>query len=166
MFGMLGGADNSGDWLATESSGALPLDEVLAHSVAAAPDVNVVATRNGEVVNILLWNYHDSDTPASPADVHLAIDGLHGQTVVSSEYRMDATHSNAYLAWQQMGSPAHPTEKQVDELQKAGRLQQTVPDHALALRQGTAAIDLTLPRQAVVLVRLRQVTAQDLPPIP
>jgi xylan 1,4-beta-xylosidase len=166
MFGMLGGAHNSGDWLATESSGALPLDEVLAHSVAAAPDVNVVATRNGEVVNILLWNYHDSDTPASPADIHLAIDGLHGQTVVSSEFRMDATHSNAYLAWQQMGSPAHPTEKQVDELQKAGRLQQTVPDHDLAPAQGVASIDLTLPRQAVVMVRLRQVTAQDLPPIP
>ena len=77
---------------------------------------------------------------------------------------MDATHSNAYLAWQQMGSPAHPTEKQVAELQTAGMLQQTVPDHALALDQGTAGIDLTLPGQAVVLVRLREVTAQDVPP--
>jgi len=39
-----------------------------------------------------------------------------------------------------------------------------VPDHALALRQGTADIDLTLPRQAVVLVRLREVTPQEFPP--
>jgi hypothetical protein len=63
-----------------------------------------------------------------------------------------------------MGSPAHPTSKQLEELENAGILQQTIPDHALALHQGTADIDLPLPRQAVVLVRLREVGAQDFPP--
>ena len=164
MFGKLGGEKPGAVWLATSSTGALPLNQIVQHSVTGAPDVNAVATRTSEVVDILLWNYHDSDIPAAPAQVHLVVDGLHGLSVVSSEFRMDATHSNAYLAWQQMGSPAHPTEKQVAELQTAGMLQQTVPDHALALDQGTAGIDLTLPGQAVVLVRLREVTAQDVPP--
>jgi len=164
MFGKLSGEKPGAVWLATRSTGALPEDEIAAHSVIGAPDVNAVATRSSEVVDILLWNYHDSDIPASAAQVHLTVDGLHGLTVVSSEFRMDATHSNAYLPWQQMGSPAHPTSKQLEELQNAGMLQQTVPDHALALRQGTADVDLTLPRQAVVLVRLREVTAQDFPP--
>jgi len=174
MFGMLGGGHaaqtSTGNallgatWLSTEGTGSLPLNDIVKNSVTGPPDVNAVATRNGEEVDVLLWNYHDADVPASPAQVHLTVDGLHGLTVVSSEFRMDATHSNAYLAWQQMGSPAHPTEKQVEELQNAGMLQQTVPDHALALSQGTAGIDLTLPGQSVVLVRLREVTAQDFPP--
>jgi len=174
MFGMLGGGRaeqtsaanvfSDAAWLATVSTGALSLDDVVEHSATGPPDVNAVATRNGEVVYILLWNYHDADFPAPAAQVHLTVDGLRGLTVVSSEFRMDATHSNAYQVWKQMGSPPQPTEKQVEELQNTGMLQQTVPDHALALRQGTADIDLTLPQQAVVLVRLREVTVQDFPP--
>jgi xylan 1,4-beta-xylosidase len=164
MFGKLGGKKSGAVWLETSSTGALTPDEIAQHGVIGAPDVNAVATRSGEVVDILLWNYHDSDVPAAPEEVHLAVDGLHGLSMVSSEFRMDATHSNAYRAWQQMGSPAHPTSKQLEELENAGMLQQTVPDHALALHQGTVDIELTLPRQAVVLVRLREVTAQDFAP--
>jgi xylan 1,4-beta-xylosidase len=143
-------------WVVTESSGALPLADVVEHSVAGAPDVNAVATRNGREVDILLWNYHDADVPAPPAQVHLSVDGMCSGTAVAAEFRMDATHSNAYRAWQQMGSPAHPTARQTEQLQKAGALQQTVQDHPIALDKGNAGIDLLLPRQAVVLVRLRE----------
>jgi xylan 1,4-beta-xylosidase len=151
-----GEAESGPVWLATDSGGALPLADVVEHSVAAAPDVNAVATRNGHEVDVLLWNYHDADVPAPAAQVHLTVDGLRGRTVVAAEFRVDATHSNAYRAWQQMGSPAHPTAEQAEQLQKAGALEQTEPDHPIALDEGKAAIDLTLPRQAVVLVRLRE----------
>ena len=40
LMGKLGG-----DWIETESDGALPLDQVVAQSVTAAADVNAVATR-------------------------------------------------------------------------------------------------------------------------
>ena len=158
MFGMLGapGLDNWGGWLATESSGALPLDDVVKSSVMAAPDVNAVATRNGNQVDILLWNYHDADVTAPPAEIHLIVDGLHGKTVTSAEFRMDATHSNAYLAWQQMGSPAHPSAEQLPLLEKAGALEQSVADHAIPVSAGAAGIDLEITRQGVVLVRLLQ----------
>jgi len=166
LFGMLGGgqsgAPHSGQaladaaWVATESSGALPMAEVVEHSAVAAPDVNAVATRNGHEVDVLVWNYHDADVPAPAAQVHLAVDGLRGKAVVAAEFRMDATHSNAYRAWQQMGSPEHPTADQSQQLAKAGALEQTVPDHSIALQNAKAAIDLTLPRQAVVLLRLRE----------
>ena len=158
MFGMLGapGLDNWGGWLATESSGALPLDDVVKNSVAGPPDVNAVATRNGREVDVLLWNYHDADVPAPPAGIHLTVDGLHGRTVVAAEFRMDATHSNAYRAWQQMGSPAHPAAEQILQLEKAGALEQSVPDHPIPVRAGVAGIDLEIPRQGVVLVRLLQ----------
>jgi xylan 1,4-beta-xylosidase len=157
MLGMLGGGpDAAAVWVATESSGALPLTQVLADSVTDAPDVNAVATRNGGEVDVLLWNYHDADVAAPAAQVRLGADGLRGRAVIATEFRMDATHSNAYRVWQQMGSPAHPGAEQIAQLQKAAALEQTVPDHSVPVHAGTAAIKLTLPRQAVVLVRLRE----------
>ena len=158
MFGMLGRGGETADaaWLKTESSSALPLAEVVANSVTGAPDVNAVATRNDAEVDILLWNYHDADVPAEPARIRLGVDGLHGKSVVSGAFRMDGTHSNAYHAWQQMGSPAYPTDEQKRQLEQAGALEQTEPDHPVAVRAGKIAINLDLPRQGVMLVRLRE----------
>ena len=160
LMGLLGrggpcDAASCGTWIATESKGALPLEQVVADSVTGAPDVNAVATRNGREVDVLLWNYHDADVPAPAAPIRLSVDGLSGDAVIEAEFRMDATHSNAYLAWQQMGSPAHPSTEQVQQLEKAGALEQTVADHRVAVKRGAARIELSIPRQGVVLVRLR-----------
>ena len=76
--------------------------------------------------------------------------------MTASEFRVDETHSNAYRVWQQMGSPAHPTPEQMQQLEQAGKLEQTASDHEVVLRGGKADIDLNLPRQGVVLVRLVQ----------
>ena len=158
MMGMMGrmGTDNRGGWLATESSGALPLDDVVEHSVTGAPDVNAVATRNGNEIDIFLWNYHDADVPAPTAEIELEVDGLKGLQAVASEFRMDETHSNGYRAWQQMGSPGHPTATQVGALQKAAGLEETVTDYAISVQGGKARVKLALPRQGVALVRIRQ----------
>jgi xylan 1,4-beta-xylosidase len=159
MFGMLGGGSSTAPekavWLKTESSGALPLAQVVANSVADAPDINAVATRNGSEVDILVWNYHDADVPVPDARVALAVDGLHGKNAVASGYRMDATHSNAYLAWQQMGSPEKLNDEQQKQLEKAGALEQTLSGYALPIQDGKVRLDIgPLPRQGVLLLRL------------
>ena len=160
MFGLLGGGatlrDHSATWIKAESTGSIPLDQVVANSVTGAPDVNAVATRNGDEIDVLLWNYHDADVAAAPAAIHVTVDGLSGKSAVAAEFRMDATHSNAYRLWQQIGSPEHPDEAQKRELEKAAALDQSVADHSVPLMDGSAAIDLTLPGQGVVLVRLRE----------
>jgi len=159
LFGMLG-RGNRTEWLAAESTGSIPLADVVANSVTASPDVNATATLitwdKGRDVNVLLWNYHDADVPAPPAEIHLTIDGLRSKTATASEFRVDEIHSNAYRAWQQMGSPAHPTPGETKQLEKAGALEQTVPAHTLNVKNGKAEIDLALPRQGVALVRLRE----------
>ncbi|MGO9338250.1 MAG: GH39 family glycosyl hydrolase [Terracidiphilus sp.] len=159
LFGMLGRGSHT-EWLATESTGAIPLGDVVANSVTASPDVNATATLiswdKSRDVNVLLWNYHDADVPAPPAEIHLTIDGLRSKTATASEFRVDEIHSNAYRAWQQMGSPAHPTPGETKQLESAGALEQTVPAHTLNVKNGKAEIDLALPRQGVALVRLRE----------
>jgi xylan 1,4-beta-xylosidase len=156
MMGMLGGGRVGGNWLSTTSTGGVPVDDIVAHSVTAAADVNAVATRNGREVDVLLWNYYDADVPAPPAQIHIAVDGLHGASVIASGFLMDATHSNAYAAWQQMGSPAHPATEQVAQLQKAGALEETVAEHTIMTKRGSAKLDLTIPRQGVMLIRLQE----------
>jgi len=158
MMGMMGetGLHNRGRWLATESSGALPLDDVIEHSVTGAPDINAVAARNGDEIDVLVWNYHDADVPAPAAEIELEVHGLKAGSAIASEFRMDETHSNGYRAWQLLGSPAHPTANQVAELQKAAGLEETVKDHAIAVEGGEARVKLTLPRQGVALVRIQK----------
>ena len=67
------------EWLAAKSTGAVPLADVVANSVTTTADVNATATLitwdKGRDVNVLLWNYHDADVPAPPAEIHLTIDG-------------------------------------------------------------------------------------------
>ena len=155
LMGMLGAGKPGASWLATASSGALPLERIIANSVTARLDVNTVATRNGREVDILLWNYHDADVESPPAEVRLHLDGLHGDTALAAEFSVDATHSNAWSAWQQMGSPAQPDAAQKAQLEKAAALEQTVPEHTIPVNSGKAELNLSLPRQAIVLVRLQ-----------
>jgi xylan 1,4-beta-xylosidase len=160
LMGMLGAGPaphrSLGNWLAVESSGALPLDQVVEHSVTGAPDVNAVATRNGSEVDILLWNYHDANVAAPPAQIRLSVDGIQSASARESEFRMDATHSNATRVWLEMGSPAKPSPVQLSGLEKAGSLEQTSPDHAVAVHAGKLDLALTLPRDGLLLVRLRE----------
>jgi xylan 1,4-beta-xylosidase len=161
LFGMLGEAKPRGDlsravWVQTESSGALRLADVVEQSVAAAPDVNAVATRNGKEVVVLLWNYHDADLPAANPTINLTVDSLQGESVTVVEYRVDATHGNAYRAWQQMGSPAHPTVEQMQQLENASKLRGAFFSRRMALRAGKAQFIFPLPRQGVMLLCIRE----------
>ena len=73
----------------------------------------------------------------------------------STHHRVDATHGNAYEAWQRMGSPQTPTKAQRAALERAGRLQPFAPPYRVNVQDGRVRLTLTLPRQAVSLVSLR-----------
>jgi xylan 1,4-beta-xylosidase len=149
MMGMMGGR-----YVAVTSSGAIPVDQVTAKSVRDAPDVNAVATRSAHQVDVLVWNYHDDDVAASPASVSLLVSRLPARKVKMQRFLMDGRHSNAYAVWRGMGSPEHPTAKQFEELQTAGKLASASPDVMLMTGDGRAKMSFQLARQGVTLVRL------------
>ena len=149
MMAMLGG-----DWVRTESTGALPLEHIVTRSVADAADVDAVATRRPHELDVLLWNYHDADVPAAPAQVEMEVLGLPHAQVTEEVYLMDAAHSNAYAAWQRMGSPQSPTAAQQAELVRAGKLERVVAARATMVKDGAVAMPVVLARQGVALVRL------------
>jgi xylan 1,4-beta-xylosidase len=146
----------SGNWIETESDGAMPLDQVVTQSVTGTPDVSAAATQNGNEIDVLVWNYHDSDVVVPDAQVRVEVDELRDARLTESEFRMDAEHSNAYRVWQQIGSPAQPNADQLKELQKAGQLEETVSGRSAEVTGGKAHFELAIPPQGVVLIRLQE----------
>lgn len=143
----------SGRNLPVTSTAALPLDSILADSVRSSPDLDAIATRSPRHIDVLLWNYHDDDLPSPPSPVHLTLRGLPSGQVRMEQFLVDRDHSNAYAAWLTMGSPEHPTVRQVADLNRAAELERPQDPSYLASRQGTAGVDLSLERQAVMLLR-------------
>lgn len=137
------------------SNGEIPLDAITANGVRGAPDIGTIATKTPDgKVQILVWNYHDDDVPGPDAAVTLNVAGLEGarnRRVV--EWRVDKGHANAWSAWQAMGSPQSPDDKQYAALESASRLI-AEPGRALSVHGGRATINVTVARQGVTLVVL------------
>jgi xylan 1,4-beta-xylosidase len=145
-----------GDRVEAASSGAIPLDAILAKGVRENPDVDVLATRDDRGVSILVWNYHDDDVAGPNAPIVLSVQGLPAGThrVLMRHYRIDSNHSNAYSVWKGMESPQDPTPDQQRQLEAAGQVQLLDSPNWLWSQSGTVSINFDLPRQAVSLIRL------------
>ena len=149
MFGMM-----KGDRVDVTSTGAPTLDVIRDTGVRGAPDVNAFATRSGRDLFILVWNYHDDDLPAPPAEVEVVVSGMPQGRPAVTHYRVDRDHSNSYEAWKKMGSPQPPTAAQYAALEKAGKLQRLPGEHRVRADRGELRLTFELPRQAVSLVTM------------
>jgi xylan 1,4-beta-xylosidase len=149
MFGML-----SGDLVQLTSSASVPVDEMLKSSVVGAPDVDGIATRGQNSLDILLWNYHDEDVTAPDIPVSITVAGLPAKTIHVARVLMDAEHSNAYAVWMKMGSPASPSPEQMAELQKRGSALEDLEEQTVKGSKAPLRLTLALRRQAVTLYRL------------
>ena len=151
MFGLLGN-----ERVEATSSGALASEDVVRDGVRGQPDVSVIATRQDHEVDILIWNYHDDDLPAAAAPIDLVVSGLPSKTSrgLLEHFRVDASHSNAFAAWKEMGSPQSPSEAQYERLEGAGQLQMLTSPAWVPIAQGAAHLEFDLPRQGLSLVRI------------
>ena len=105
MFSQMGGQR-----VAATSDGAVDLDAMMKTACRDKPDVAALASRDANRVTILAWHYHDDDVAGPDAAVTLSLEGLglkQGKARLQ-HFRIDAAHSNAFTAWQRLGSPAAP----------------------------------------------------------
>lgn len=152
MFGLLGR-----ERVKVTSPDALPTRDIVRDGVRARPEINAIAVRSDHQITILLWNYHDEDLPAPASPVELAISGLPTESTraLFENFRADASHSNSFAAWNQMGSPQTPSPEQYEKLEAAGQLQLLNSPARITLEKGTAHLSFPLPRQGVSLIRIR-----------
>jgi xylan 1,4-beta-xylosidase len=152
VFRMLG--KMNGQRLAVESDGEVPLDDMLKHGVRLRPDVSALASLANNHLCVLVWHYHDDDLPGADAAVGLTLEGLPAKIRQAhfAQFRIDASHSNAFAAWKSMGSPLQPTAEQLAQLEKAGQLAELKSPEDLRVTNGQTRLKLDLPRQSVALV--------------
>lgn len=145
-----------GERVAVESSAAMAADAIMHNGIRDRPDISAIASRSGDIVSVLLWNYHDDDVPAASAATRLTITGLpnSARRVLVRHYRIDSEHSNSYSVWKQMGSPQSPTAEEYARLESAGQLELIESPHWVSTSAGQVELDFSLPRQAVSLVQV------------
>jgi xylan 1,4-beta-xylosidase len=143
--------------VAVESSGALLLDEIVRRGVRRRPDVGAFASAGASSIAVMAWHYHDDDVAGPDAAVALTLEGLPPavREATVEHFRIDENHSNGFAAWKRMGSPQQPTSEQYAQLEKAARLAALGPAEKRSVANGTAALQFSLPRQAVSLIEVR-----------
>jgi xylan 1,4-beta-xylosidase len=146
----------TGEQVLARSSGAVPLEAILAQGVREAPDVSALASRAPGRLAVMAWHYHDDDVPGPEAEVKVDIHGLPTSVreATLTHERIDETHSNAYAAWLRMGSPVAPNREQYAELKAAGGLAALQAPARVPIVRGEATLAFELPRQAVSLLVL------------
>jgi xylan 1,4-beta-xylosidase len=146
----------AGRRLAVESSAEVPLEVLLREGVRGAPDVSALASLAPRQVTVMLWHYHDDDVPGPAAEATVRLEALPAADGPArlAHYRIDEFHSNAHAEWKRLGSPLAPNESQYAQLQAAARLAQLGGPGTVRFEQGKAAVQLSLPRQAVSLLVL------------
>lgn len=139
---------------ASDHSASLPV--MLNSGVRTEPEVAALATLAPRALCVLVWHYHDDELPGPDANVELSLHSIPpvpGDALLQ-HFRIDSTHSNAFTAWQRMGSPQQPTVAQYAELENAGQLQPLQPPESVQIQNGSLNLKFALPRQAVSLLKL------------
>jgi xylan 1,4-beta-xylosidase len=151
MLGLLGG-----DRVEATSSAALETDQIVSTGVRSTPDIRAIATRTEHGVEVLIWNYHDDDLPSASTSIQLTISELpvEIQRALLEHFRIDASHSNAFTAWKELGSPQKPDEEQYKKLEAAAQLQLLTSPKWIQIERGSATLSFELPRQGLSLLKI------------
>jgi len=150
MLGMM-----SGERVEVSGNLAYNYESIINNSVRGErTDINALASRDDKNVSVMVWNYHDDDIQYSGSPVVVKIKNLNVKRAILTHYRIDASHSNSYEVWKKMGSPQNPTETQIRELQRSGKLGTLSKPVKVKIRDNELNVEMQLPRQAVSLIRL------------
>jgi hypothetical protein len=147
----------TGSRLPLTSSGADTLSALLANSVRGEPEVDGMATLDGDAIHVLVWNYHDDlvSVAATPVRVTLTLPESFGNAVRVSHLRVDEEHGDAHGVWVAQGMPASPSDAELVALRQAMDPSPLVPDTTLAVpADRSVSLDFELPRFGASLLTL------------
>ena len=153
-FKLLGGL--RGDRLSVTSSGARPLDDILANGVRVEPDIDSLAAIDGDRIQVLVWNYHDDlvDAEAATIAIHVSLPPAFGTRAIVTHARVDDAHGNAHTVWVSQGSPATPSDAELVELQEAMEPAVLERERVVAVTDGVVTLTFELPRFGISLLTL------------
>jgi len=125
----------------------LGVDELPVDGAHETVDVWVV--RGRDAVTVLLTNHALPRHPIESESVHVQLAGLLSPRNVFIE-RIDDDHANAKRLWIEMGKPALPTSREVEQLQVASQIVRE-PLH-WKYEAGALHMDVSMPPQAIAAI--------------
>ena len=114
-----------------------------------ASDSALVTRRADGHLVIAIWNESLPDQAGESQAVVLHVKGFNGRRQASI-YRVDSTHGSLMNAYDSMGKPINPTQKQIIQLRRAAEMP---PPENQALNHGE--IRLVLPPKGLALIELK-----------
>jgi xylan 1,4-beta-xylosidase len=140
-----------GERLRVTSDAAIALNDIISNSVRNQPDISALASFDGHTLYVMAWHYHDDDVPGPDANIELDVSHVPAPCAMVTQYRIDQHHSNAFAAWQRLGSPNVLNETEYAEVEAAGKLSQFDAPTNISATRRELKLKLTLPRQGVSL---------------
>ena len=149
MFGMM-----DGKRVLVNSVNGLTAGDIITKGVRERNDINAIASRHMNSVNIMVWNYHDDDVTGASSNVELSISGISSKKVMVHHYRVDRQFSNSFEVWKAMGKPQQVTDEQFHELERAGQVQLYSSPQWNKIDNGSTTLKFDLPRHGVSFLKL------------
>jgi xylan 1,4-beta-xylosidase len=118
----------------------------------------LVTRRHDGALVLALWNYADVGAAAPVRKVRLTITNIAART--ASVQSIDEEHGNVRPAYERMGSPRYPTQRQLAELRAAAALP---PAQSRALENGSLSLEIPAHGLTLVTVGARQVVPRHGP---
>ena len=114
------------------------------------PDLGdaIVTRRADGAIAIAVWNYAAPGQSGPVKQVHIALEGWNGSPRFHVEL-VDADHGSALSAWQAMGRPAYPTQKQYKLLRRSpSAIENRIGATFTLRRPGLALVEVKLVRRS------------------
>jgi xylan 1,4-beta-xylosidase len=111
-------------------------------------DSALLTRRKDGTLVLAVWNYGAPDQPGPARTFTLTLKNTKASQALIS--RLDQDHGDVHPAYEKMGSPRYPTQKQIQELRRATDL--PAPE-ARQLKNGK--LNLTLPAHGLAIIELK-----------
>ena len=149
MFGMM-----KGNRILAKNHSGFDSQNIIDKGVKDQADINAIASKQGNSVWVMVWNYHDLNTLTEDASINLNLKNITASKVQMKHYRVDNKFSNSFEKWKAMGKPQRVSSAQYAELEQSGHLQMLTSPQYLDSKNGNISLNFNLPRQGVSLIEL------------
>lgn len=117
--------------------------------IALDSDSALLTRRNDGTLVLALWNLTGPDEKGDAKTLTIEVKGFSGRHRAEI-YRVDSTHGSLLEAFEKMGEPVSPTQKQIDVLRRAAELP---GPEAASFQKGI--LNIVLPPQGLAVVEFR-----------
>ncbi len=127
-------------------------NERLQFKTSGNNNINGLATRHGDTIQIMVYNYNQDVKDSGSENAELSVIMPSSESYRLSHYRIDENHSNAYSVWKSMGKPLIPNHDQMDRIVSKQGLELLGPVITVRPEKNRLMIPLVLPHHSVSLL--------------